>query len=157
MAFGKSLQDLGITSPSWQPVKRLWNAAVRLLPANDIDIHVDMPDIELNADPLLARVFYNLLINALNHGGPRLTGVRLYTRMSGESLVLIVEDNGTGIPLDQKEKIFEFGCGKGAGLGLFLIREILGNTGIMITETGEPGKGAKFEILIPKGKFRFIP
>ena len=156
MAFGKSLQDLGITSPSWQPVKRLWNAAVRLLPANDIDIHVDMPDIELNADPLLARVFYNLLINALNHGGPRLTRVRLYTRMSGESLVLIVEDNGTGIPLDQKEKIFEFGCGKGAGLGLFLIREILGNTGIMITETGEPGKGAKFEILIPKGKFRFI-
>jgi len=156
MAFGKSLQDLGITSPSWQSVKKLWNDAARLLPANEVDIRKDMADVELYADPLLARVFYNLLVNALNHGGPQLTRVRLYTKMSGESLVLIVEDNGTGIPLDKKEKIFEFGCGKGAGLGLFLIREILGNTGIMITETGEPGKGAKFEILIPKGKFRFI-
>jgi sensor histidine kinase regulating citrate/malate metabolism len=78
----------------------------------------------------------------------------LYSRLSRESLVLIVEDNGIGIPVDKKEKIFEFGCGKGAGFGLFLIREILGNTGIIITETGEPGTGAKFEILIPKGKFR---
>jgi len=155
MAFGKSLQDLGITSPTWQSVKKSWNDAVRLLPAYTIDISIETADIELYADPLLPRVFYNLLMNALIHGDRQLTKVRLYTRISGESLVLIVEDNGIGIPFDEKEKIFEFGYDKGAGFGLFLIREILGYTGIMITETGEPGKGVKFEILVPKGKFRF--
>ncbi len=156
MAFGKSLQDLGTTSPKWQSVRKIWNDVVRLLPANNIEFSLETADIELYADPLLPRVFYNLLINALHHGGPHLTKVRLYTRLSGESLILIVEDNGTGIPFDKKTKIFEFGCGMGTGFGLFLIREILGNTGITVTETGEPGKGAKFEILIPKGKFRFV-
>jgi signal transduction histidine kinase len=117
---------------------------------------MDAADVELFADPLLPRVFYNLLMNALNHGGQQLTKIRLYIRITGESLILTVEDNGPGIPYDKKEKIFEFGYGKGAGFGLFLIREILGYTGIMITETGQPGKGAKFEILVPKGKFRDV-
>ena len=156
MAFGKSLQDLGITSPTWQSVKKSWNDAVGLLPANNIVISMDMADVELYSDPLLPRVFYNLLMNALNHGGHNLTQIRLYNRISGEFLILTIEDNGIGIPFDKKEKIFEFGCGKGAGFGLFLIREILGYTGIMITETGQPGKGAKFEILVPKGKFRDV-
>ena len=40
-------------------------------------------------------------------------------------------------------------------MGLFLTREILGITGITIEETGEPGKGARFEMLIPKGMYRF--
>lgn len=156
MAFGKSLQDLGMTSPKWHSVRKIWHDVVRLLPANNVEFSLEMADIELYADPLLPRVFYNLLINALHHGGPQLTKVRLHTMVSEESLILIVEDNGTGIPFDKKTKIFEFGCGKGTGFGLFLIREILGNTGITVTETGEPGKGAKFEILIPKGKFRFV-
>ncbi len=154
MAFGKSLQDLGITAQSWQPVKKTWNDVVRLLPSNNVDITLDIPDIELYADPLLPRVFYNLLMNSLQHGGDQLKKIRLYSCLSGESLVLIVEDDGTGILPDKKEKIFEFGCGRGTGLGLFLIREILGNTGIVITETGESGTGARFEILIAKGRFR---
>jgi signal transduction histidine kinase len=47
------------------------------------------------------------------------------------------------------------GFGKNTGLGLFLSREILAITGIMIAEMGEPGKGARFEITEPKGMFRF--
>jgi len=38
---------------------------------------------------------------------------------------------------------------------LFLSQEILSITGITITETGEPGKGARFEITVPKGGYRF--
>jgi len=154
MAFVRSLQDIGITSPSWQSVKKVFWEAVMLIPSSTIDIRVDMDDIELYADPLLTRVFYNLLVNSIKHGDHQMTKIRLYAQKSGESLILIYEDDGKGIPLDEKEKIFEFGYGKGTGFGLFLIRELLGYTGIMITETGEPGKGAKFEILVPKGKFR---
>jgi PAS domain S-box-containing protein len=154
MAFVRSLQDIGITSPTWQSVKKALWEAVMLNPSNSIDIRVEMEDFELYADPLLPRVFYNLLANSIKHGDHQLTKIRLYAQKSGESLILIYEDNGKGIPLDEKEKIFEFGHGKGTGFGLFLIRELLGYTGIMITETGEPGKGAKFEIHVPKGKFR---
>jgi PAS domain S-box-containing protein len=154
MAFVRSLQDIGITSPIWQPVKKAFWEAVMLNPSNTIDIRVEMDDIELYADPLLPRVFYNLLSNSIQHGDHQLTKIRLYAQKTGESLLLIYEDNGKGIPFDEKEKIFEFGFGSGTGFGLFLIRELLGYTGITITETGEPGKGAKFEIVVPRGKFR---
>jgi len=154
MAFVRSLQDIGITSPAWQSVKKVFWEAVMLVPSSTIDIRVEMDDIELYADPLFPRVFYNLLTNSIKHGDHRMTKIRLSAQKSGESLILIYEDNGKGIPLDEKEKIFEFGYGKGTGFGLFLIRELLGYTGIMITETGEPGKGVKFEILVPKGRFR---
>ena len=154
MAFVRTLQDIGITSPTWQSVKKVFWEAVMLNPSSSIDIRMEMEDIELYADPLLPRVFYNLLANSIKHGDHQLTKIRLYAQKSGESLILIYEDNGRGIPWDEKEKIFEFGHGKGTAFGLFLIRELLGYTGITITETGEPGKGAKFEILVPKGKFR---
>jgi signal transduction histidine kinase len=51
--------------------------------------------------------------------------------------------------------IFDRGFGKHTGFGLFLSREILAITGITITENGEPGKGARFEIVVPKGAYRF--
>jgi PAS domain S-box-containing protein len=154
MAFVRSLQDIGITSPTWQSVKKVFWEAVMLNPSSSIDISLEMDDIELYADPFLPRVFYNLLANSIKHGDQQLTKISLRAQKTGESLILIYEDNGKGIPLDEKEKIFEFGYGKGTGSGLFLIRELLGYTGILITETGEPGTGAKFEILVPKGKFR---
>jgi len=55
-----------------------------------------------------------------------------------------------------KEKIFDRRYKEKKGIGLFLVREILSITGITIRETGEPGKGARFEILVPKGVYRFI-
>jgi signal transduction histidine kinase len=66
----------------------------------------------------------------------------------------VCEDDGDGIIAEEKEKIFERGFGKNTGLGLALSREILAITGITITETGEPGKGARFEIAVPKGMWR---
>ena len=68
MAFVRSLQDLGITSPAWQSVKKVFNEAILLNPSSTIDIRVEMDDIELYADPLFPRVFYNLVANSIQHG-----------------------------------------------------------------------------------------
>ena len=156
MSFVRSLQDLGAPSPAWQSVKKsFWNA-VTLIPITKVKISMETEDIELYADSLLPRVFYNLLANSIKHGDHRLTQIRLYSHISGESLILVYEDDGRGIPVNEKEKIFDFGYGKETGIGLYLIRELLGYTGITITETGEPGKGARFEIVVPKGKFRRV-
>jgi hypothetical protein len=44
--------------------------------------------------------------------------------------------------------------GKNTGYGLFLTVEILQITGLSITETGTPGTGARFEIMVPQGAYR---
>jgi signal transduction histidine kinase len=56
----------------------------------------------------------------------------------------------------EKEKIFERGFGKNTGFGLAISRDILDITGITIRETGEPGRGARFEITVPQGMWRII-
>jgi len=69
-------------------------------------------------------------------------------------LMIQCEDDGEGIKAEDKSRLFIRGFGKHTGLGLFLSREILAITGITITETGIPGKGARFEIVVPKGMWR---
>jgi PAS domain S-box-containing protein len=154
IGFISSLQDLGIVSPKWQHAATSFNKAVTLLPANRIDIRAEIDDFELYADPLIPRVFYKLLENSFMHSGRKLTEIRLSAHITDDTLHFIYTDNGIGIPLDQKQKIFEFRQDSGTGMGLFLVREILGFTAITITENGEPGKGVRFEIVVPKDKFR---
>ena len=67
--------------------------------------------------------------------------------------MIIFEDDGIGITRKEKSRIFDRGVGQNTGLGLFLVREILAITGITIAETGEAGKGAKFEIHVPRGRY----
>lgn len=69
--------------------------------------------------------------------------------------MITVADNGAGISLEDKQHLFERGFGKNTGLGLFLSWEILSITGISIDETGTPGNGARFEIMVPEGAFRY--
>ena len=72
-----------------------------------------------------------------------------------DGLYIIWEDDGAGIPEAEKGRIFERGYGKNTGFGLYLVREILSITGIQICETGQEGGGARFEILVPEGGYRF--
>jgi len=105
---------------------------------------------------MIEKVFSNLLDNTLRHGTGA-TRVHLSCEESEDSLRLIWEDDGCGIPADQKERIFERGVGKNTGFGLLLSREILAITGITITETGEPSRGARFEMAVPDGSWRRVP
>ena len=104
---------------------------------------------------LLEKVFYNLFDNALRYGGPKMTTIRFSYQESGQGILISVEDDGVGITTEDKKRLFERGFGHHTGLGLFLSREILSITGITITENGEPGRGARFEIVVPKRGFRF--
>jgi len=88
--------------------------------------------------------------------GAGATEVSIRYRENPDSVTIIIENNGPGIPADQKEKIFSReNPQKGEGNSLFLAREILSVTNITIVENGEPGKGARFEISVPKGTYRF--
>ena len=101
------------------------------------------------ADSLLRQTFYNLLDNSLLHG-EKVTQTLFYYKELKDQLNLYYEDDGKGIPENEKEKIFEEGYGKGTGYGLYLIKKTCEAYGWTIQETGVCGKGAQFTITIPK-------
>ncbi|NLD57803.1 MAG: PAS domain S-box protein, partial [Methanomicrobiales archaeon] len=154
--FTTVFDDMGLKPPVWHNLPELIQRAAAAIPFNPVEFACAVPAIEVLADPLLEKVFYNLFDNALRYGGSNLTHVRVSVRDEDRALVLVVEDNGAGIPKSDKERIFEQGFGKNTGLGLFLAREVLSITGITIHETGTAGRGARFEISVPRDRYRFM-
>jgi signal transduction histidine kinase len=153
--FTKVYEEMGTTAPTWQNISDCVGRGVAALPMRDVKVEVDCRNLEIYADPLFERVLYNLLDNALKYGGNSMTTIRITSREVDAGLIVTCEDNGEGIAQEDKPYLFERGFGKNTGLGLFLSREILSITGITIAETGEPGKGARFEMVVPKGEYRF--
>jgi PAS domain S-box-containing protein len=153
--FTKIYEDMGTTAPVWQNVSASIRRASATLPLRDVTVTIDRSDIEIRADPLFEKVFYNLIENALHYGGDGMTSIQITSKETAAGLVIACEDNGVGIPDNDKSHLFTQGFGKHTGLGLFLSREILLITGISITETGTAGKGARFEITVPGGEYRF--
>ncbi len=148
IAFTKEYQELGMHVPQWQRIREI----VAHQKTDGISLSCTC-DAEVFADPMLEKVFFNLIDNAARHG-ERVTTIMVKCGSDPDGLMITVEDNGVGVPLDSKERIFEKGYGKHTGFGLFLAREILAITGITIHETGMPGKGARFEIKVPKVTYR---
>jgi len=155
ISFTRDYEDLGVRSPKWQNVHAVVEAIRPRLQAGAVTLTAEEPGPEVFADPLLEKVFFNLFENALRYGGNQLTSICVSYRAAGRDLVITVQDNGAGISVEDKQQLFTRGFGKNTGLGLFLSREILSITGITITETGTPGSGARFEICVPEGVWRY--
>jgi PAS domain S-box-containing protein len=154
--FTKDYQTMGMHAPVWQNVREIIHKSSRSLPMKNVKVIVDHVNLEILADPLFEKVFYNLLDNSLRYGGEHMDTITFSSRKEENGVVCVYEDNGVGIPPADKSHIFKRGFGHHTGLGMFLTREILSITGLSITETGTFGKGARFEIVIPKGAYRVI-
>jgi len=148
--FTRVYQDLGSHEPMWQKVSDI-------LPHQEIppEIHFksEISGVEIYADPMMEKVFETLLDNSIRHG-ERVTTITVSYSMKPTGCTVIWEDNGAGIPEEEKLRIFERGYGKNTGLGLFLTKEILEITRIDIHETGIFGKSARFEIQVPAEMFK---
>ncbi|PKL59890.1 MAG: hypothetical protein CVV33_05520, partial [Methanomicrobiales archaeon HGW-Methanomicrobiales-4] len=152
--FTRDYQDMGIHAPEWKDAGELLDLISHQGLLTHVRLENELHGLIVLVDPLLERVFYNLVDNAIRHGG-NISLIAASYVPDNHGVVIIFEDNGAGIPDNLKEKIFERGYGKNTGLGLFLVREILSITGIMIFETGIYGEGARFEIHVPDGCYRF--
>jgi signal transduction histidine kinase len=153
IAFTKDYQEIGAQAPMWHKVAPMVKQAAEQLDHPGVEVDELLGNTEIFADAMIKKVFYNLIDNALRHGD-RVTKIVFSTRETADGLLIICEDNGVGVPPQDKERIFAKGFGRDSGLGLFLIREILSITKISIHETGDYGKGARFEMLIAKGDYR---
>ena len=153
--FTREYEEMGVRRPDWQDISALVQEIGSEKSLKTIAVKTETTGLLIRADPLIRKVIYNIFENARRHGG-RVTEIvlRFYVAEDGQG-VLVIEDNGDGIPASMKDRIFEKGFGKNTGFGLYLSRELLSIVGISIRETGEEGVGACFEMVLPPGSWRF--
>ena len=104
----------------------------------------------------VSQVFTNLLSNALNYLDPDRPGViRICGVIEGERSVYSVEDNGIGIAPAHQENIFEVfhrlepSKSEGDGLGLTIVRQIIGRLAGEVRVESKPGEGSRFSVTLP--------
>jgi PAS domain S-box-containing protein len=153
----KDYQHLGEDQSCWIPVD--YTARLQFAALNNtynLELDCDLHELEILADPLFDRVIFNILQNTVRHGG-KAGRISISAYQIPAGLVLVVADDGIGIPEEMKARIFERTVGYPGQFGLFFVREFLEISGMAIAETGIYGTGARFEITIPKGRYRFGP
>lgn len=162
----KSLSKAQEIHPTAILLKPMLEDACRLIYKQDVCYAVDCPnDLKIQGDPeKVAECLDELAINATHwfkEGEKRVwfevvipDSNRLPDFLdSSQTYALIhVRDNGCGIPLDEKDRIFDVGFTRrtqGTGFGLAFVRRVIDGHGGGIMETGSPGAGADFELFFP--------
>ena len=153
--FARDYQEIGSKNPQWQNVGMTISNAIAGLDPGGIRVEQETGNLEIYADLLLERVFFNIVDNTVRHGQTA-TKIRISAQENSGGLTIFCEDDGAGVPESIKEGIFKRDYVRNAGFGLFLVTEILSMTDLSIVETGKPGSGARFEIHVPKGAYRFV-
>jgi two-component system, NtrC family, sensor kinase len=150
-------------------LRRTFDAAAPTLEASGVtlesDLAADLPPVEGDADRL-QQVFINLVNNALD-AMPAGGKLRVATRSepadgevsaaNGEGaghVAVEFEDTGVGMTEDVRAHIFEplyttKARGRGTGLGLVVVRQVLAEHGGHIEVESEPGRGARFRLTLP--------
>ncbi|MCJ7742829.1 MAG: PAS domain S-box protein [Methanoregula sp.] len=154
ITFTRDYQNIGIQPPAWYNLSKTIKTAAASVHMGSVNLAVDIEGVEIYADHVIEKVFFYLIDDAVRFGKVR--KIRFFCKESFEELLVICEDDGIGIHPDKKEKIFNRQLFQNSGLDMYLSREIMSITGISIRETGTFGKGARFEIRVPEGAYRFI-
>jgi two-component system, OmpR family, sensor kinase len=139
-------------------VAELWDG-VSLIADRNFELG-EIPVGTLRADPdRLAQALRNLLANAIEHTRPGSGLVRLRVqRAKGTTVELIVEDDGPGIPAQQRERVFDRlhrtdsardRASGGAGLGLAIVRAIAEAHGGRVSATRAQAGGARIDLELP--------
>ena len=96
----------------------------------------------------VCELFENLFENALEHAGADVT-VRVGTIETADDAGFYIEDDGVGIPTDERDTVFEWGhttATEGTGFGLAIVAEIVDAHGWEIDVCDATTGGTRFEI-----------
>ncbi|MEU4555341.1 sensor histidine kinase [Micromonospora violae] len=164
--FQRLVNDLIDLARSDQPAHRATVDVAQLardacraldLPTTLVHLAPDVPATWQVEQRRIAQVLANLLDNAVTYGGGP-AGVRL--DRDGEVGIIEVEDDGPGVPVEDREAIFDRfvrgraahtrGAGDGTGLGLALVAQHAAAHGGQVTVADRPGGGACFRVTLPE-------
>lgn len=148
--FAKVYEQLGTEDLSYVDVEAKINEACALFSDPLPTMMNGCKGLTVLADSFLRQLFYNFIHNTMKYG-KKTTIIKILYQLNPENLQLIYEDDGVGIPAENKSHLFKegFSTGGSTGYGLFLIKKMMDIYGWQIEENGEPGQGAKFVITIP--------
>ncbi len=120
--------------------------------------HYEAKIFPFRSDPmLLEQVFVNLIKNALDamaEAPQRDSVLEITTNLSESTATVRIQDNGVGIPVKDRDKIFNLfhttkPAGRGTGLGLAIVHDILFRLGGTIQVASEPGLWTRFVVELP--------
>jgi diguanylate cyclase (GGDEF)-like protein len=126
---------------------------------NQVQLINDIPDdtpLVAADENRLQQILYNLIGNSVKY--TEAGHVRVFSKVTGDTMAIGVEDTGTGIPADKLEDIFrpfEQGDGStqrdhaGTGLGLPITKKLVELHGGKIRVRSEPGRGSLFSFTLP--------
>lgn len=124
-------------------------------PQSSVELAYALPkaDVFIKADStMLQEAVLNLLTNSITHGGPNLTQITLDLSADGSNAVLIVSDDGAGIPavrhIEAISRFSQAGGGPGSGLGLPIASRVMENHDGRL-ELLESSSGASVKLTIP--------
>lgn len=113
----------------------------------------EIPEVAVEADDLLDRVFDNLLTNALEHNDSPTPEVAVEAELRDDVVTIRIADNGPGISADRRESIFEKGErgteSDGTGFGLYLVKDVVESYGGEIRLRDNDPRGTVFELDLP--------
>ena len=120
-----------------------------------LEVQNPPPDVPLMLDTgRLTNVFYNLVHNAVDAVLPDGGKVHFRFATAPESVTTEIEDTGKGIAPEIAARLFEpfvtHGKARGTGLGLSICRRIIQDHRGSIRAIQEPGRGARFQFLLPR-------
>ena len=149
--FSRYYEKIGAEEQANINVKDCFQEALALFPhIGNIKVINRTDGLIVVADSLLQQLFYNLIDNTIKHGKTA-SEIKLHYQTETNQIIVYYEDNGIGILNENKYNIFSegFTTSDGAGLGLSMIKKMMEVYNWTIKETGIPGRGARFEIIIP--------
>lgn len=137
-----------------------------LAETHDCRIAVSAEPLEITADrDALQQVLLNLLDNAVKYGGPG-QAIDVHARLDGQVARISVEDDGPGVPLSARDRIWErfdrlprtrSSPVAGTGIGLAVVRELIHLHGGSCWVEASEGRGARFVIELPNARSRTAP
>ena len=162
----KSLARAQEIRPVSCQLKPILDDACRVISNQEIKYSIECPDDAIvQGDPeRLAECFDELVMNATHWLDKPEKSIKVtvvspvpdplpeFLDSSKKYALIHVNDNGCGIPVSNKNKIFDAfftTFDHGTGLGLALVRRIIDGHGGGIIESGAPKKGADFEVYLP--------
>lgn len=153
LEFTGQYQNLGVSGPMWIDVAGAFGHATAGIEQKGVKTRSEVQGLQVLADIMFEKVLVNFVDNSLRHG-ERVKNIRLSCSESEAGLLLVYEDDGVGLSAEDKANLFKRGAGRHTGFGMYLSKEILEFSGLGICETGVHEQGARFEIAVPKGKYR---
>ena len=149
--FAKAYELIGVEDLVDVDVAKSVEEAVGMFSGLTFKIVNDCQGLTVRADSLLRQLIYNFIDNTKKYGQKTTMARVYYQKVTSGELQLIYEDDGVGIPEENKEQLFKqgFSTGGSTGFGLFLSKKMIDVYGWTITEEGKPDQGAKFVMKLP--------